>query len=310
MSLRRPLGVWLLAGVFVCLPVSRPFLAQTATSVPSPAAPASAIQSKVRFFRELLSMTPEGRQRALTNRPPENQQAILAKVAEYEALPPGQRELRLRATELWGYLGPLLALPPTNRVTALALVPADLREMVASRLEQWQIIPPSLQAQILADDRKLQLYFQLIDISASPASAPLKIYPPGLREQLEAETRQVSPFFDLTQVEKARVLETLSEPERRQMESTLSAFEMLPAAQRDECIRAFSAFGRFSAEEQREFLQNARRWQAMTPTERQEWRDLVRNIPEWPPLPPGFKPPPVRERAAAADAVPLATNRN
>ena len=72
------------------------------------------------FFRQLLAMTPDERDNFLTNRPPEIRARILAKVGEYEALDPNERELRLRATELRWYLMPLLRESPTNRAVQLA----------------------------------------------------------------------------------------------------------------------------------------------------------------------------------------------
>ncbi len=80
-------------------------------------------KSPVDFFRQLLAMTPDERDDFLTNRPPEIRARILGKVAEYEALGPNERELRLRATELRWYLMPLLQEPPTNRTVRLAQVP-------------------------------------------------------------------------------------------------------------------------------------------------------------------------------------------
>ncbi len=93
---------------------------------------------------------------------------------------------------------------------------------------------------------------------------------------------------------KQAALNTLSDAERGQMEKTLQAFDKLPPDQRDECIRAFAKFAGMSASEKREFLKNAERWSQMSPAERQAWRDLVANVPEWPPLPTGL------HRAAAA----------
>ena len=52
-------------------------------------------------------------------------------------LGPDERELRLRATELRWYLTPLLRTPAAERAGRLALVPEDLRELVNSRVEQW-----------------------------------------------------------------------------------------------------------------------------------------------------------------------------
>ena len=92
------------------------------------------------------------------------------------------------------------------------------------------------------------------------------------------------------------------------MEKTLQTFDNLPAAQRAECIRAFTKFASMSAVGKQEFLKNAERWSQMSPGERQTWRDLVANVPQWPPLPP-------RADAAAAARPPhshpaVATNHN
>ena len=72
-------------------------------------------KSPVDLFRQLLAMTSEERSDFLTNRPPELRDRILAKVGEYEALEPNEREIRLRATELRWYLMPLLRIAPTTR---------------------------------------------------------------------------------------------------------------------------------------------------------------------------------------------------
>jgi hypothetical protein len=288
---------WLAAGLVFGLLDCRLAGAQIAanpppTSEPAPfgrlATPTPPVKSPVGFFRELLAMSPGERRQALTNRPPDNQQGILAKVAEYEALPPDDRELRLRATELRFYLVPLLSAPAANRPAALSQIPADVRKLVESRLQQWQILPPPLQEQILADDQKLQHYLQLAGGSPRPDQQTLPPYPPDLQREIEDKGRRVDQFFGLTPEEKTEALAKLSEAERRQTEATLRIFEKLTREQRDQCIRAFGAFSRLSAEEQRQFLKNAERWQAMTPAERQEWRDLVRDVPQLPPLPPDF----------------------
>ena len=85
-------------------PVPAKFSA-AATNVP-PLPPV--VLSPVEFFRQLLAMLPAERNSSLTNRTPEARARILAKVREYQALDPDERELRLRATELRWYLLPLL----------------------------------------------------------------------------------------------------------------------------------------------------------------------------------------------------------
>jgi hypothetical protein len=307
-----------MAGLVLSLLASRQAGAQTATD-PQPALESAAAlarptaqvppaSSPVSFFRELLAMTPGERRQALTNKPRENQQGILAKVEEYAALPPEDRELRLRATELRWYLVPLLSASATNRTAALSQIPADMRKFVEDRLEQWQILPPPLKERILEDDQNMQSYLQLVGGGPRQQQELIKIYPPGLREKLEVEIRQVNSFFELAPEEKAKVLAIISEPERRQMEATLRAFEKLPDEQRAQCIRAFSTFTKLSAAGQQQFFRNAERWQAMTPAERQRWRELVRDVPQWPPLPAGMaaSPPP----ATSVSRVSVATNRN
>jgi len=302
--LRQTLLVICLAGQWMLSPT----FAGTVPSVPPPvklsSAPTNNLpmssrpQSPVALFRLLLAMTPEEREGFLTNRPPEIREAILAKVTEYEALDPNERELRLRATELRWYLLPLMRDSPSNRAVGLAMVPPDIRDLVKSRLDQWTILPPELQQEFLENEEALH-YFAHLDVSNSMMLQ--KIAPPGSelarwtamteaqREQIAANVDQ---FFALTPDEKQAALDTLSDVERQQMEKTLQAFDQLPPDQRGECERAFAKFASMSAPEKQEFLRNAERWSQMPPADRQAWRDLVANVPQWPPLPQGFIMPP------------------
>jgi|ERR1035438_8156358 hypothetical protein len=269
-------------------------------------------KSPVDFFRQLLALSPDERSDLLTNRPPEIRARILAKVGEYAALDPNERELRLRVTELRWYLMPLLHESPTNRAARLAQIPGDVRELVQSRLEEWSILPPTLQQEFLENEHILQ-YFAHVETSSRPAENAWR--EPSENERAhwnglsEPERRQVAAgfnqFFDLTPVEKEKALNTLSETERRQMEKTLQSFEKMPPSQRDECVNAFARFASMNAPEQAEFLKNAERWSALAPAERQAWRDLVVNVPQWPPLPIGFVSPAPGETKSG-----VATNRN
>jgi hypothetical protein len=211
------------------------------------------------------------------------------------ALNPNDRELRLRATELRWYLMPLLRESPTHRAARLAQVPADIRDVVENRLEEWNILPPSLREEFLENERILRDFTHL-DVSNNPSENSWREPSDADRAHWNAlsepERRQIAAgfkqFFDLTPDEKQSALNTLSEAERRQMEKTLQAFEKMPAAQRAECISAFAKFASMNASEQAEFLKNAARWSEMSPAERQTWRDLVVNVPQWPPLPIGI----------------------
>ena len=120
------------------------------------------------FFRQLVVMSPAERNNSLTNRSPEARARILAKVREYQALGPDERELRLRATELRWYLTPLLRSPATERATRLAQVPPDLRELAKTRLTQWDLLPPPLQQEFLANDKTLH-YFAHVEATTLAA---------------------------------------------------------------------------------------------------------------------------------------------
>lgn len=265
---------------------------------PMPPAP----KPPVTLFRELLAMTPAEQRQALASRPAEIRQRILAKLREYQALPATERELRLRATELRWYLQPLMSEPVANREARLAAVPEEMRKLVEAHLTQWDLLPPPLQKKLLEDDRMLNLYLQLEASTPAQQEAILTPLPPKLRQQVEAGFAEwkgisaaerkamldrVNQFFDLTTSERRKVLSMLSVAEQRQMEETLRAFEKLPRMQRLQCIRSFGKFASFTPEERAQFLKNAERWKAMTPEERASWRNLVRDVPIFPPLPPG-----------------------
>jgi hypothetical protein len=241
-------------------------------------------RSPVDFFRDLLSMRPMERENFLTNRPPAVRERILAKVREYQALNPDERELRLCATELRWYLTPLLRSAATNRDEQLAQVPADLRGLVKSRLGEWDVLPPPVQQEFLANEHTLH-YFANVDPTNNPGDPAA--------EKLRQIAAQFDQFFELTPGEKEKTLGTLSEAEREQMEKTLQSFDQLPAPQRLQCIRAFTKFAGMSAADRADFLKNAEHWSQMPPQDRQVWRDLVAHVPEWPPLPQSFILPPM-----------------
>jgi hypothetical protein len=265
--------------------------------------PSPQAQSPVDFFRQLLAMEPQEREEFLTNRPPAVRERILAKVSEYQALNADERELRLRATELRWYLEPLLHLASTNRVAQLAQMPEDLRDLAKNRLIEWDILPPPLQQEFLENERTLH-YFATIDPRNNTGDPSAE-----KRRQIAAQFDQ---FFELTLAEKQKTLGTLSETEREQMEKTLQSFDQLPPQQRLECIRAFTKFAGMSPQDRADFLKNAESWSQMPPKDRQIWRDLVAQVPEWPPLPQSFiQPPmpPMPPTTKKTDSA-VATNRN
>jgi hypothetical protein len=236
--------------------------------------PTPQISSPVSFFRELLAMSPSQRNNTLTNRTPQMRARILAKVREYQRLDPDERELRLRATELRWWLTPLLRMPPANRETQLAQVPADLRDLVKSRLDQWDVLPPPMKQEFLDNDHTLH-YFARVETTNSVATTP----------EQQRISEQFNQFFELTTAEKKQTLNVLSPAERAQMEATLKAFDQLPPEQRRQCVQNYAKFAGMSALQRKTFLKNAENWSKMSPQERQTWRDLVDHVPIWPPMP-------------------------
>lgn len=258
--------------------------------------PVPVASSPVNFFRQLLAMSPAERNNSLTNRPPESRARIQAKVREYLALSPDERELRLRSTELRWYLTPLMSTPPDQRGAALAQVPPELRGLAKSRLEQWDILPPPLQQEFLANDKVLHS-FAHVETTNRPAENP----------EQQKIAGQFNQFFEFTPAEKQQTLATLSEAERAQMEKTLQSFEQLPPQQRRECVLNYAKFAGMSRDERAEFLKNAESWSKMSPAERQTWRDLVDHVPLWPPEPPAV-PPPIPHAAPKIPRANVATN--
>jgi len=304
--LRQARG-WLIFGAAGSLAVF-PLFAGTTTNPPPPAKPFSVSTNAVpprqtapvEFFRALLVMAPEEREQQLAIYPPPIRERLLAKIQEYEKLGPNERELRLRATELRWYLLPLLRESPANRAAQLAQVPDDLRDLVKSRLGQWSILPPPLQQEFLDNERALRYFTHVDSTNGPPAPGDWERTPPdsdlarwNALSENERKTiaGSVNQFFELTPEEKQETLNTLSDAEREQMGKTLQAFDDLSAAQRTECIRAFAKFASMNAAEKQEFLKNAERWSQMSPQERQTWRDLVANVPNWPPMPQSASPP-------------------
>ncbi|MGH7939508.1 MAG: DUF3106 domain-containing protein [Limisphaerales bacterium] len=252
--------------------------------------PLPSTPSPVDYFRKLLAMPPQQLQSFLAHKSPKVRERILAKVKEYAALDPDERELRLRATDLRWYLLPILRAPDDQRAVQLAAVPTDLRGLVQSRLMQWEILPPALQQEFL-DNEHIAGYFAGLSSSHDTPVAPVpskaeqshwNAYSEGERQ---AMISQFNAFFDLSPMEKQKALGRLTDAERKQIEATLQTFGKLSPRQRAQCIHAFGRFASMSPGERAEFLKNARRWSRMTPSQRQAWRDLVAHVPQWPPLP-------------------------
>jgi hypothetical protein len=268
-----------IAGALLCFMLnSLPVVASTnGQFTPPPVPPVPTMKSPVDSFRTLLVMPAADRKAHLATRTAEVQQKLVDKIREYQALTPEERELRLKATELRWYLKPLMSAAATNRADQVKLIPENLREMVAARIEYWDKLPAVLQQRILTNQNGAGY------ITLGP---PM---PPGIpspAEKIRTSLQQrFNQLFELTPSEKEKVLATLSDAERRQMEKTLESFGKLSPMQRKQCVTSFTKFAGMSPEERQEFLKSAQRWSEMSPAERQSWRDLVSAAPKMPPLP-------------------------
>jgi hypothetical protein len=276
----------------------------------------------VDLFRSVLSMTPLEQREFLAQRPPESQKLILAKIHEYEGLTPELRDLRLRVTELRWYLRPLLGLSPADRAPHMRFIPPALKELIDTRLREWDKLSPEVQKEFLENEATFRFYFELAARTPGQraevvTNASSQSVPPGLTRwqsltshQRQEVMRHFYQYFDLSPSEKRKTIQTLSETERVQIEKTLQTFDGLSQSQRAQCVRSFQKFASFDPEERRQFLHNAERWERMSPSDRQAWRNLVSNLSHEPPLPPGLGPPPVPSSRgpSVSNSAPSSTN--
>lgn len=288
--------------VVVCLADDNLKSQPTQVTPPAPPMP----QAPIDFFRGLLSLSPAERGKLLDERSlaPEQKRILLAKIKEYEAMTPEQRELRLGVTELRWYLAPLMRTAPKDRREQMQRIPEEKRKLVEERLRHWDELSPAQQKDFLENEMAVQYFLRLQSITPKEKATYLETFSAERREKLEADLARwlalptekrermregFQRFFDLNPSEKEKTLGKLSEVERAQMERTLQTYQALPENQRRHCIESFGKISNMSRSERDQFLRKAELWQEMTPAERQSWRELVHKLPQLPPLPPGLK---------------------
>src|SRR5262249_37707362 len=161
-------------------------------------------------------------------------------------------------------------------------IPSETRQLIEDRLQAWDVLTPDLQKELLDNEATMRYLCELgaqkpavSTISSSRVQqleqglALWQNLPEDQKRRLLARFDQV---FGLNDREKEKVLRTLSEPERQQIEKTLKRFGSLSQAQRADCIQSFERFTNLSIEERQQFLKNAERWKLMSPAERQQWK--------------------------------------
>ena len=294
MRLARCTHLWLIA-----IGAANVWLVGQAAQIPDgksasiPAKPAGVVSKcPVTVMRELLTMNRQEQERFLANKSETDREEILAKVSEYKAMRPDERELKLKATELSWYLRPFLNSPQTNRAALLANVPAKDRKLVADRLSYWDKLSPDARNQ-LRTNQAMVAYFSLPvpervfwfatnTVMLEEGIQKLQAMP---EEQRQSTLDGFSQVLAFTATEKNRIIHTLSDPERQQIQKILRQYENMSASQREACVHSFEKFASMSLEERQQFLQNAERWRMMTPTQRQQWKDLVEDLNTMPPSP-------------------------
>ena len=271
----------------------------------------------VELFRELLAKDRAAQEQLLVAHNLEDRKLIFAKVREYRALKPEQRELRLKATELRWYLRRLMDIPAADRPALLARVPERDRKLVQARLDYWDKLPIASKDEFRTNEAAVTYLTMPVEqrtiyypTNISPARRMFLVdgidhwqaMPEAQRQKL---LQRFSQMFQFKPEEQQKIVAPLSEAERQQIEKTLKKFAELPPADRLACIQSFEKFTTLSVEERQQFLKNVEHWKLMTPAERQQWRDLVEDLSqlppmpaelELPPMPPGFNSPPALSR--------------
>ena len=272
-----------------------------ADTLPPAPMPPAVRPSPTEIFRTLLAAPTAQRELFLTQRPAAARKVIEAKLREFEILPPEVRERRLQIAELQHFLLQVIGEPRERRVELLSQPPAAIRPFVEDRLLAWDRLPPDRQQELLIQQRILASTSGRTGPAGNPAAATQPSSPPanGIAPDLQPaldrwqlltadeRARKLSDFqrfFDLSDRDQARVLGSVPAAERRQMESTLSAYSALSPDQRARVIRGIRRFVTLTAPERAQFVQALSQWQLMTPAERSTWRDLVDAV-QPPPLP-------------------------
>lgn len=282
-------------------------------------------QSSADSFRALLALSPEQRAQKLSAEPEERRRVLEKALREYDALPPEERELRLRALDLRLQISFLIRLPPSNRADRLKLLPEADRPVVEAKVKRWSQFPPTAQKELVENERVLRLWIghgtfgHVTNVNLSGPSAAQfgqinkdlerwQQLSPSRQREIQRRYHEV---FDVA----ARGLPVpppVLPPgtnEQQQVREALAKMSGLSAQQREACISGFEKLAELSPEERARFLKNAERWQAMPPEDRAVWRRVAVPPPPLPKLPASHRLPSQGARPAPATQF-VTTNAN
>ena len=257
--------------------------------------------SPVDYFRCLLATKPEEREAVLAGRSDNQKKLLLAKLREYEQLPPDIRNLRLRHTQLRWHLLDLMKMQPQDRADRLSQVAAEDLPLIEEWLGRWDALAPETRKVFLENERSVAMYLEKQPAPPKPPTHSSDF--PNREKRLDEElarwetlsARQKQEqcdlfheFFELGDKEKQQTLQKLPEPQRQRTEVAMQEFAKLPSNQRDKRLESLRRLVSMNAIERQRFMGSAVQWKTMTIEEREVWRKSVGKLPPLPPMPPGL----------------------
>ena len=276
----------------LALPLSAAELAKEAKVAPPPM---PVVKSPVDTFRELLEMNSADRAKELSKKAEKFRKVIEERLKEFDAMPPEQRQIRLRLMQLRWELLPLLRAQPfqpgmTNDI------PEQDRPLVLERLRIWQTLPANVQKLVLENEMVLH-YFLTGQLALTNTAKFPEPSVGGLTGTNIQRWRELSPdeqrqaqeafrqIFDLSKKDRDKLFSERTD--RLRIEAVLRSFEKLSPEERERYMTSFQRFTVMSTEQRLQFLQNAKRWEDMSESQRAAVRTMI-NAPPIPPLPPEF----------------------
>jgi flagellar motor switch protein FliG len=173
-------------------------------------------------------------------------------------------------------------------------------------LRQWDALPADKQKTFLENEHVVGVYLELQETAPQERGKVLAALPGDIRFPLEqrlqkwnsmpaAQRQELSDRFTLLfqseETAREKIIAGLPEDVRQPVQKLTQQLKQLPPEQRQKCTLALNKFLKMAPDEQRQFLQNATRWQKMSEKEHNAWRQVVTKVPQLPPMPPGMDPP-------------------
>ena len=268
------------------------FGGRTVTAPPIP----TIADSPVKYLSELLAAAPTERAAMLADQSSTRRAFWERKLTEYEAIPEGFRQARLRTAQLHWYLALLIGVAPEARMGRLNQIPEVDRVLVERRMKQWDELPQDLRSDILANIKVMQYFARLVSSSPEQRKALLKtsdessnpMNDPALSWQSLSRPRQqqmfeaYANFLELPPMQQEAAIAKVPVPARAVLKARVEQLEKMPEELRDKCMLALDAYTKMTPAERSIFRGNAERWRSMTDSERNFWATYVKRLPPLP----------------------------